>query len=110
MYTYKYNFRNTGVIDNHKNILAYILCISVVHHKDVSVDELIFLASEFAGDGDVGPNSGYQKYLDTLMRTWNALDAVDPERDQRRKMLEYPGMPLVTNNKTEEPAVARVGA
>lgn len=96
MYTYKYNFRNAGVIDNHKNILAYILCISVVHHRDVSVDELIFLASEFAGDGDVGPNSGYQKYLDNLMKTWNALDAVDPERDPRQKKIEYPGMPLLT--------------
>jgi len=80
MYTYKYNFRNDGVISSHKNILAYILCISIVDHRYVTVDELIYLASEFAGDGDIGPNSGYQKYLDSLMRTWNALHMVDPAR------------------------------
>ena len=48
MYTYKYNFANEGVISTHKNILAYILCISVVDHRDVTLDELIYLASEFA--------------------------------------------------------------
>ncbi|KAK2694506.1 hypothetical protein QWA68_005730 [Fusarium oxysporum] len=30
MYTYKYTFGSKGVVDVHKNILAYILCISVV--------------------------------------------------------------------------------
>jgi hypothetical protein len=28
MYTYKYNFASKGAISVHKNILAYILCIS----------------------------------------------------------------------------------
>jgi hypothetical protein len=78
MYTYKYNFHNEGVISSHKNILAYILCISVVDHRDVTVDELIYLASEFAGDDDVGANSSYKTYLESLMKTWNALKAIDP--------------------------------
>ena len=59
MYTYKYNFAAKGVIANHRNILAYILCISVVDCKDVTVDELIYLVSEFAGDGIVGPCDGF---------------------------------------------------
>lgn len=46
----RYNFANEGVISTHKNVLAYILCISVVDHSDVTVDEIIYLASEFAGD------------------------------------------------------------
>ena len=50
MFTYKYNFANEGVISTHKNVFAYILCISVVDHADVTVDEIINLASEFAGD------------------------------------------------------------
>lgn len=41
---------NEGVISTHKNVLAYILCISVVDHSDVTVDEIVYLASEFAGD------------------------------------------------------------
>ncbi|KAK6535460.1 hypothetical protein TWF694_001917 [Orbilia ellipsospora] len=93
MFTYKYNFRNEGVISNAKNILAYILCISVVDHRDVTVDELIYLASEFAGDGEVGVNSGYHAYLDSLMQTWNALNTLDvPGLDSGRsyKKVEYP--------------------
>ena len=50
MMTYRYNFHNEGVISIHKNVLAYILCISVVDHMDVTVDEIVYLASEFAGD------------------------------------------------------------
>jgi hypothetical protein len=46
----RYNFNNEGVIATHKNVLAYILCISVVDHEDVTVDEIVYLASEFAGD------------------------------------------------------------
>ncbi|KAF8151105.1 hypothetical protein K438DRAFT_1988373 [Mycena galopus ATCC 62051] len=36
MYTYKYNFHNEGVISTHKNLLAYILCVSVLDHRDVT--------------------------------------------------------------------------
>jgi len=93
MYTYKYNFSNEGVISTHKNVLAYILCISVVDHKDVTVDELIYLASEFAGDGDVGANSGYQTYLESLMKTWNALNSIDPLAETGRAKIEYPAFP-----------------
>ncbi|KAK3316021.1 hypothetical protein B0H66DRAFT_640921 [Apodospora peruviana] len=88
MYTYKYNFKNRDVVDTHKNVLAYILCISVVDHRDVTVDELIYLASEFAGDGAVGPDSAYQTYLGSLMKTWNALKMMDT--DPGRPNIEYP--------------------
>ncbi|KAK1589755.1 uncharacterized protein LY79DRAFT_608563 [Colletotrichum navitas] len=90
MYTYKYTFGSKGVVDVHKNILAYILCISVVDHRDVTLDELIYLASEFAGDGDVGPGSGFQQYLEMIMKTWNALRAIDPLPVSGRPALEYP--------------------
>lgn len=91
MYTYKYNFSNAGVISNHKNVLAYILCISVVDHKDVTVDELIYLASEFAGDGPVGAGSGFEAYLNGLMKTWGALNAIDPlGMTASQQHIEYP--------------------
>ena len=90
MYTYKYNFTNKGVISTAKNILAYIMCISVVDHRDVTVDELIYLASEFAGDGAVGPDSGFEKYLEMIMKTWNALRAIDPLPIPGKPAIEYP--------------------
>jgi hypothetical protein len=96
MYTYKYNFATQGVISTHKNILAYILCISVVDHRDVTVDELIYLASEFAGDGDVGPETGFDKYLGTIMKTWNALKAIDPLPTVGRQAIEYPSLAVRT--------------
>ncbi|KAI1643435.1 uncharacterized protein F4817DRAFT_319836 [Daldinia loculata] len=92
MYTYKYNFATKGVISTHKNILAYILCISVVDHRDVTVDELIYLASEFAGDGAVGPDSGFEKYLEMIMKTWNKLKAIDPLPTVGRQAIDYPSL------------------
>lgn len=104
MYTYKYNFTNKGVISTHKNILAYILCISVVDHRDVTVDELIYLASEFAGDGNVGPNSGYELYLQSLMKTWNSLKNIDPLPNSGRPQIDYPSLPLRGNIEVAAPA------
>ncbi|KAF5642404.1 uncharacterized protein FTJAE_3561 [Fusarium tjaetaba] len=91
MYTYKYTFANEGVIDVHKNILAYILCMSVVDHRDVTIDELVYLASEFAGDGDPGPE--FAQYLDMVTKTWNKLGASDPLPVSGRPALEFPVMP-----------------
>ena len=81
MYTYRYNFSNEGVISTHKNVLAYILCISVVDHTDVTVDEMVYLASEFAGDA---PDQ-YGNYLNSLVKTWKELRANDI--DQPRKIV-----------------------
>lgn len=92
MYTYKYNFASRGVISTHKNILAYILCISVVDHRDVTVDELIYLASEFAGDGAIGQDSGFERYLEIIMKTWNALKAIDPLLMAGRQAITYPSL------------------
>jgi len=90
MYTYKYTFGSKGVVDVHKNILAYILCVSVVDHRDVTLDELIYLASEFAGDGETGAGSGFSAYLEMLMKTWNQLRAIDPLPVPGRPAIEYP--------------------
>jgi len=69
MMTYRYNFHNEGFISTHKNILAYILCISVVNHAELTVDEIIYLASEFAGDKP----EEYEAYLNGLIKVWRAL-------------------------------------
>jgi hypothetical protein len=73
MYTYRYNFSNEGVIASHKNVLAYILCTSVVDHSVLTVDEMVYLASEFAGDA----RDQYEVYLNGLIQVWKALRAQD---------------------------------
>jgi hypothetical protein len=73
MFTYRYNFSNEGVIASHKNVLAYILCTSVVDHNDLTVDEMVYLASEFAGDG----RDQYEVYLNGLIQVWKNLRAQD---------------------------------
>lgn len=77
MMTYRYNFRNEGVISTHKNVLAYILCVSVVDHRAVTPDEIVYLASEFAGD----ESEKYEAYLFNLINVWNKLR--DNDRDSR---------------------------
>jgi len=71
MFTYRYNFANEGVISTHKNVLAYILCTSVVDHNELTVDEMVYLASEFAGDA----RDQYEVYLNGLIQVWKSLRA-----------------------------------
>ncbi|KAJ5108645.1 hypothetical protein N7456_005320 [Penicillium angulare] len=73
MFTYRYNFSNEGVIATHKNVLAYVLCISVVDHNELTVDEMVYLASEFAGDG----RDQYEAYLNGLIQVWKSLKSQD---------------------------------
>lgn len=94
MSTYKYTFASQGLVGVHKNVLAYLLCISVIDHRDVTSDELVYLASEFAEDGDVGPGSDFQGYLDAILKTWNALRAVDPLPTRGRPHFDYPGLSI----------------
>lgn len=71
MYTYRYNFSNEGVIASHKNVLAYILCTSVIDHNDLTVDEMVYLASEFASDA----RPEYGECLNGLIEVWKSLRA-----------------------------------
>jgi hypothetical protein len=73
MFTYRYNFANEGVISTHKNVFAYVLCTSVVDHNDLTVDEIVYLASEFAGD----ERSQYEECLNGLIQVWKTLRAQD---------------------------------
>ena len=56
----------------------------------MTVDELVYLASEFACDGAIGPDSGFEKYLEMIMKTWNALKAIDPLPLAGRQAITYP--------------------
>lgn len=65
--------KSTSFSESYKNVFAYILCISVVDHNEITDDELIYLASEFAGD-DV---KEFGAYLDQLVTVWRRLHSAD---------------------------------
>jgi hypothetical protein len=64
---WRYNFNSTEVMAKSTNVLAYVFCVSVVNHMDLSVDELTYLLSEHAGDCDV------KKYVDYLLGVWKKI-------------------------------------
>ncbi|KAJ6022156.1 hypothetical protein N7540_007660 [Penicillium herquei] len=71
VYIYRYNFTQGGVFTENKynNVLGYVLCTSVVDHTALTVDEIVFLASEFAGDQPWQ----YEAYLWQLIHVWRWL-------------------------------------
>ena len=98
IYTYKYNLTNKEGIANIKNILAYVMCISLVDHHDITTDELIYLATESAGDASVGSGGGFEQYLEMLLKTLNTLKAADPLLVHGRPPMEDPR--FLTNSRT----------
>ena len=79
----------------------------------MTLDELIYLASEFAGDGAVGVGAGFQAYLEMLMRTWNALKAVDPLPIPGARPIDYPtslSLPIRASDVTAAIAAAPAAA
>ncbi|KAJ7782071.1 hypothetical protein B0H14DRAFT_3164075 [Mycena olivaceomarginata] len=69
----RYKFHNEGLISTHKNLFAYILCVSVVDHRDVTPYEIVYLASEFAGK----ESEQYEAYLNNLIWVKNNLSTND---------------------------------
>lgn len=74
------------------------MCISAIDHHDITTDELIYLASESAGDASVGSDGGFEQYLEMLLKTWNALKAADPLPMHGRPPMEDPR--FLTNPRT----------
>jgi hypothetical protein len=57
------------MVGTFENIFGYVYCVSVVDHRDVTDDEIVFLASEFAGDR----LDEFGAYLDQLIAVWAKL-------------------------------------
>jgi hypothetical protein len=70
---WRYNFNSSNVMANAQDVLAYIFCVSVVNHMDLSVDELTYLLSEHAGDLDV------RAYVDYLLSVWRKIYEIKHE-------------------------------
>ncbi|KAJ7791516.1 hypothetical protein B0H14DRAFT_3160827 [Mycena olivaceomarginata] len=80
----RYKSHNEGLMSMHKNLLANILCVSVVDHWDVTPYEIVYLASEFAGK----ESEQYEAYLNNLIRVKNNLST----HDTRNKQIEARGL------------------
>jgi hypothetical protein len=70
---WRYNFNSNKVMANAQDVLAYLFCVSVVNHMDLSVDELTYLLSEHAGDADV------KEYVDYLLSVWKKIYEIKKE-------------------------------
>jgi hypothetical protein len=70
---WRYNFNSEFVMAKAEDVLAYVFCVSVVNHMDLSVDELTYLLSEHAGDGDV------KAYVDYLLSVWKKIYEIKHE-------------------------------
>ncbi|VDB86092.1 unnamed protein product [Peniophora sp. CBMAI 1063] len=62
------------MVGSYENIFGYVYCISVVDHREVTDDEIVFLASEFAGDR----LDEFGAYLDQLIAVWGKLRITGP--------------------------------
>ncbi|KAJ5735801.1 uncharacterized protein N7483_000926 [Penicillium malachiteum] len=89
VYTYRYNFTKGGVFaqNEYNNVLGYVMCTSVVDHTALTVDEIVFLASEFAGDQPWQ----YETYLWQLIHVWRWLGdktvTMDPKVQEETRVV-----------------------
>lgn len=63
---WRYNFSGKGVMSDHENVFGSIICLSVVDHMALKLDEMVFLLSEYAGDD----TSEVEMYVDRLISLW----------------------------------------
>ncbi|KAG8950272.1 hypothetical protein FRC04_007906 [Tulasnella sp. 424] len=50
---WRYNFSNKEVFAEAENVLAYVFCLSVVDHRALTKDELLYLLTECGGGNDI---------------------------------------------------------
>ncbi|KAG8935894.1 hypothetical protein FRC00_010098 [Tulasnella sp. 408] len=72
---WRYNFSSKTVLAEAENVLAYIFCLSVVDHKALTKDELLYLLTECASGGDV------TELVGQLTNLWQTLQAEASDED-----------------------------
>ncbi|KAJ7679598.1 hypothetical protein B0H17DRAFT_875621, partial [Mycena rosella] len=63
---WRYNFSGKGVMSEHEN---GVMCLSVVDHMALKLDEMVFLLSEYAGDD----TTTVELYVDKLVSLWRKV-------------------------------------
>jgi hypothetical protein len=71
---WRYNFSSEGVMGKQKNAFCYVFSKSIVDHKKVSLDTLLYLISEQVGD-DL---EKVEPFIKKLKSVWNLLEDRSP--------------------------------
>jgi len=72
--SWRYNYTSDGIIGHVKDVFCCTFCKSVVDHKKVRLDTLVYLISEQAGD-DFDKLEGY---ITQLKKIWALLEPQSP--------------------------------
>lgn len=59
VFLWKYHLSDSSIVNNNDTAVAYILCKSVVNHLDLTIDELIYLASDTLAKRHIYPKVQY---------------------------------------------------
>ncbi|MFJ7922089.1 hypothetical protein ACIQ6U_20355 [Lysinibacillus fusiformis] len=73
---YKYTFSSKGIIAETENIFCYTMAKSIVDHKKLSVDELLYLVTEMIGADKI---SEVKAFIKELRDIWKMLESEDTE-------------------------------
>ncbi|GEM_PF-1051869 len=73
---YKYTFSSKGIIAETENIFCYTMAKSIVDHKKLSVDELLYLVTEMIGADKI---SEVKAFIKELRDIWKMLETEDTE-------------------------------
>lgn len=72
---WKYFFSQKSIQDNVQQAFCYTFCKSIIDHKKVSEDTLIYLVSSYMGD-DLDKVNGY---IDAMRALYSKLDSTAPQ-------------------------------
>lgn len=74
LFVWKYYFTQKGITDNVQQAFCYTFVKSIIDHKKVSADTMIFLISEYVGDDMPKVNA----FIQELRKLYALLDEKDP--------------------------------
>lgn len=78
---WKYNFKDKKFLEQHDMAVAYIFCKSVVDHKKLSLDELIYLVTESMIErGEIDP-----QFVLLAEKGFNPIEPVAPKAEPTKK-------------------------
>jgi hypothetical protein len=100
--TWRYNYTSDGIIGHVKDAFAATFCKSVVDHKKVRLDTLVYLISQQAGD----ELEQVEPYIQKLKKIWALLEdhSADSVAARVQPLLRAPLPRLLSRQRVFEPA------
>lgn len=74
---YKYCFSSKGIIADSENIFCYTMSKSIVDHKKMTIDELVYMITEMIGTDKI---KEVNAFIDELKDVWKKLDEKTPKQ------------------------------